>query len=320
MFQIIKYQPEYQKQWDEFVDKSKNATFLFKRDFMEYHADRFEDFSLLVYKQEKLVGLFPACIQNGVIYSHLGLSYGGFLVKKNIETSIFIQLVKSVLAYYHQAGITQMELKLLPLFYQSQISQELDYVLFLLQAQLVRRDSYFAMKSQPYQPNRNRKRALRKASEMGIVVQKTNDYTTFWDRILTPNLNHRFGVNPVHTLEEILHLQRKFPDNIHLYGAFLGQEMQAGAVVFVTQTTAHFQYSSGKEERDSGALDALFDYIIRAYQHKKYISFGSSSQRQGLELNTGLAYWKESFGAQCLVQSFYQINTAHHLNLNEVLV
>lgn len=320
MLQVKRYQPEYKKHWDDFVDTSKNAPFLFKRDFMEYHADRFEDYSLLVYHQEKLVALFPACIQNGVIYSHQGLSYGGFLVKKNIEISGYIQVVAAVLAYYQQQEIAQIALKLLPLIYQENLSQEIDYILFLLQAELVRQDSYFAMKSHPYHPNRNRKRALRKAKESGIVVQKTEDYATFWNRILTPNLNQRYGVNPVHTLEEIRYLQSKFPEHIHLYAAYQNQEMQAAAVVFLTDTTAHFQYSSGIEDRDTGALDALFDFIIRTYPHKEYISFGSSSQRQGKELNGGLAYWKESFGGLCMVQSFYQINTAHHLILKEVVV
>ena len=36
--------------WDTFVQESKNGTFLFVRDYMDYHRDRFQDCSLLVYR------------------------------------------------------------------------------------------------------------------------------------------------------------------------------------------------------------------------------------------------------------------------------
>ncbi|MFT7252078.1 MAG: hypothetical protein ACI9FW_001834, partial [Flavobacterium sp.] len=34
---IKQYTPDYYPLWNEFVAKAKNATFLFHRDFMEYH-------------------------------------------------------------------------------------------------------------------------------------------------------------------------------------------------------------------------------------------------------------------------------------------
>ena len=43
MFEIIKYTPEYRQQWDAYVAKARNATFLFYRNYMDYHSDRFKD-------------------------------------------------------------------------------------------------------------------------------------------------------------------------------------------------------------------------------------------------------------------------------------
>ena len=43
MFEIIKYTPEYRQQWDEYVAKARNATFLFYRNYMDYHSDRFKE-------------------------------------------------------------------------------------------------------------------------------------------------------------------------------------------------------------------------------------------------------------------------------------
>ena len=42
------------------MDESKNHSFIFKRNFMEYHSDRFRDNSLLVISNKKVMGLLPA--------------------------------------------------------------------------------------------------------------------------------------------------------------------------------------------------------------------------------------------------------------------
>ena len=44
---IVKYNHNMKAEWDAFVKTSKNGTFLFMRDYMEYHNDRFIDYSLL---------------------------------------------------------------------------------------------------------------------------------------------------------------------------------------------------------------------------------------------------------------------------------
>ena len=43
-----------------FLDTPKNATFLFRRDYMDYHRDRFADHSLMIFRGEKLAALLPA--------------------------------------------------------------------------------------------------------------------------------------------------------------------------------------------------------------------------------------------------------------------
>jgi len=44
MIEVIKYTSDKNEEWNEFIQKSKNGTFLFYRDFIEYHQDRFESF------------------------------------------------------------------------------------------------------------------------------------------------------------------------------------------------------------------------------------------------------------------------------------
>ena len=38
---IIPYSINRKEVWDQFIAQSKNGTFLFQRNFMDYHADRF---------------------------------------------------------------------------------------------------------------------------------------------------------------------------------------------------------------------------------------------------------------------------------------
>ena len=47
MITIRRYAPADKPLWDGFVALSKNATFLHYRDYMDYHSDRFSDFSLM---------------------------------------------------------------------------------------------------------------------------------------------------------------------------------------------------------------------------------------------------------------------------------
>lgn len=60
MITIKRYSIEQKDLWDAFVDASKNGTFMLKRGYVDYHADRFTDHSLLFYRDEELVALLPA--------------------------------------------------------------------------------------------------------------------------------------------------------------------------------------------------------------------------------------------------------------------
>ena len=56
---------------------------------MEYHNDRFEDFSLMVYKNGKLIALLPANKKDNIVYSHQGLSYGGVVYMKDVKFKVY---------------------------------------------------------------------------------------------------------------------------------------------------------------------------------------------------------------------------------------
>ena len=88
MFEIVRYTPGHIAEWNQFVEASKNGTFLFDRRYMDYHADRFNDFSLMFYLGSRLLAVLPAHVVGDTLCSHNGLTYGGLLGKLAREDDI----------------------------------------------------------------------------------------------------------------------------------------------------------------------------------------------------------------------------------------
>ena len=90
--EIKRYSDGCKDEWDDFVRDSRNGTFLFMRGYMDYHADRFQDCSLMIFCNRKLTALLPGNLSGSCFYSHQGLTYGGML----LSPSITLQQVESV--------------------------------------------------------------------------------------------------------------------------------------------------------------------------------------------------------------------------------
>ncbi len=322
-YKIIRYQPEFKQQWNDFVSKAKNATFLFHRDFMDYHSDRFEDCSLLVLKKDKVLALLPANKNGNVVYSHQGLTYGGLVVDKKTKIETTLLLFKEVLSYLEAQKINKLEIKFLPSIYTDLPSDELQYILFLLDAKLFRRDvlSVIDLK-QPLSFSSGRKEGVKRGEKNKLEVREVFEFEPFWNEILIPTLEEKYQATPVHTLEEITLLHRRFPKNIRQFNVYLNDKIVAGTTVFVTKNVAHSQYIAANADKNQlGSLDFLHHYLLKnVFSEKNYFDFGISNENQGRNLNKGLSFWKESFGANTVVQDFYMVETSSHPKLDNVLI
>lgn len=290
---------------------------------MEYHSDRFEDYSLLIFKRDLLIAILPANRKGNTLYSHQGLSYGGFVFSKKIKFNDALFIFKETLAFLHAEGITKFHLKALPKIYHKLPSDEIDYLLFITQAKLVRTDVSstidlrFTPKIQP-----NRMEGVKKAEKNGLTMEEGSNFKDFWNTILMPNLKEKHNIKPVHTLEEIESLGAKFPKHIIQFNVLNGKSIVAGATMFESENVAHVQYiSADTDKQQLGSLDFLFhELIINRFSHKKYFDFGISNINEGTNINEGLLYWKESFGARTTVQQFFEINTSKYSKLDKVFI
>ena len=212
-FKIIKYTSEYYNLWNDFVADAKNATFLFHRDFMEYHSDRFEDYSLLIFdEKENLKALFPANRIENDLFSHQGLTYGGLILDEKSKLSEIIHLNYNLFQYLFEAGFNKVQLKIIPPIYNSFPSDEMEYISFLLQAKLIRRDAIAILElANKIVPSRVRKRGIETGEKQQLKIVEETSFDLFWEKLLIPNLYTKYNSKPIHTVEEITYLKSKFP-------------------------------------------------------------------------------------------------------------
>ncbi|MFM9826884.1 GNAT family N-acetyltransferase [Flavobacterium sp.] len=323
IYKVKKYQESDYENWNAFIAQAKNATFLFHRDFMEYHKDRFEDYSLIVLDGEKWVAVLPANSVGDEVFSHQGLTYGGLVYNEKIKLVSVIAIFKSILFFLNENKIDKIHIKIIPSIYHQKPAEELQYALFLAQGQLIRRDTMAVVDlSLNINIASDRKEGIKKGKINRLEIKEVADFEDFWNKILIPNLVLKHQAKPVHSLQEIMNLKLLFPKNIRQFNVYENGVIVAGTTIFESENVAHSQYISGKEGKNNlGGLDVLHHHLLsEVFNNKKFFDFGISNENKGRKLNNGLSYWKESFGASTVVHDFYEVETANFIKLDNVIV
>lgn len=307
--EIRRYRREDKELWNSFVNKARNATFLFDRNYMDYHDDRFDDNSFMFYHKGKLKAVLPANVAGDTLYSHQGLTYGGLLLDKKATVEDVLECFDSLNSWLRENGISKVVYKALPWIYQQYPSEEDLYALtWKCKAQLISRDiSSSIVIDNKLKFAESRKSGIRKALSLNIEVGESNDVDGFW-HILEDNLGNRYNAKPVHTSSEMKLLMSRFPNNIKLYVAKMNGEIVGGTLIYVTPQVVHTQYiSASVEGKKHGTLDLLFDYIInKVYANCRYFDFGKSTEQGGAYLNEPLIFQKEGFGGRGVCYDWYQ--------------
>lgn len=313
MIEIRRYTSKDKALWNEFVAHSKNATFLHNRDYMDYHSDRFTDYSLMAFDDGKLKALLPANIKEDIVYSHQGLTYGGWLMPLlHFNANTMMDIFQAMVVYFKEQGIKKFIYKAVPHIFHKYPAEEDLYALFRFGAREIITNISSTVcrdcEKLPYSKS-SVGTTLSRAKKSGVVVRQSDDYAAFW-KILTDNLVNKYGVKPVHTIDEIMLLQSRFPENIKLYMSYVGEEPAAGVVVYEHGNVIHLQYSSANElGAETRALGYLFHELIdRVYSDRRYIDFGISNEDDGRYLNSSLLETKSQFAARGIAYHIYQID------------
>ncbi|SHI62506.1 FemAB family protein [Flavobacterium terrae] len=310
-FTIKKYESKFYDLWNQFVADSKNGTFLFHRDFMEYHSDRFEDCSLLVFdEKDKLVGILPANRVGNELYSHQGLTYGGLILGKKSGGEYVEQIYNSLLNFFKKEGLETFFLKLPSLFYSQTGFSGLDYFLFKSKAQLCKRDMNLVLDfSKKLNISKSKLKQFNKVSKLSLEIINEDDFTSFWQNVLVPKLKQKFNAKPVHSVDEIMYLKNKFPNNIEQYSVYDNHEIIAGITIFKSQDGIKSQYGAATKKGESlRALDYLFISLIEKFQNEGKSFFDMGIVNDLDEYNKGMLKQKEELGCRIYSQDSYKLS------------
>jgi hypothetical protein len=298
------------ERWNAFNAQARNGHLLFDRGFMDYHADRFTDASLLFLDGDAVVGILPANCAGDRIHSHQGLTFGG-LVLAEARLPAAMEMLDRAVSAWRDRGAAGLRYKPLPSFYAARPSQEDLYWLVQRGARLVRRDvSTTIALCRRGQVSERRRRGARKAQRAGLTFAWSDDWAEGWE-LVTTVLAERHQVRPVHGVAEITLLAGRFPRAVRLYVARGAGGPLAIIVLFVSGAVWHAQYiAASPDGRASGALDGMFlDLINQAAEAgAAFFDFGISTEDDGRWLNTGLITQKEEFGGSATTYDSYELD------------
>lgn len=307
---IVRYRKEDERQWDDFVAGSRQGTLLHMRGYMDYHSDRFCDCSLLACRKGKLTAILGANVADDNLYSHQGLTYGGWLTpRSHFDGADMLELFEVWLEWCRQEGLSGIFYKTVPHIYHRIPAEEDLYALFRFGATpwITNLSSTIDMREMPGF-NTQQRRHLKKSSELNPWVRETSDVGEFMP-VLEECLRSRHDSAPVHSAEELQMLKDLFPGNIRLFLCGRGGETEAEVCIYDTAGVAHCQYIATTEAgRDNGTLTYLFRHLLdETFRSRRYFDYGTSNESAGRVLNPGLIHQKVGLGGRGVAYQSFQL-------------
>ena len=154
MFSIHPYTPTDRPAWDDFVRRSRNGVFLFERAYMDYHADRFEDASVIIRSnngQGRIVAVLPAhrkrpadgkgsgdgaSAEGDICISHGGLTFGGLVMDPKLGGEHVPALMQQLAGWLKEQGFASLHYRATPHIYHRLPSEDDLYALHRLGARV----------------------------------------------------------------------------------------------------------------------------------------------------------------------------------------
>lgn len=305
------YKEKYEEIWEDFVEKSSNGTIFHKRRFLSYHPPKRFIENSLIFIDNNIVSVFPAVNFNGILSSHKGASYGGFVFRENITLKEVYEIVDEMIKFAKSDGFKGIEITSPPLIYYTRPNNYFEFVLTKKGFKFKKRElsSFIPVIEEPFDIFKQEARtATRKSVKSGVSVILSEDFKIFY-KILEKNLSMRHNVKPTHTIEELLKLKKLFPDKIWLNAAFYKDKMIAGTIIFETnpRVALAFYISHDEEFKNLRPVNLLFYETLKLCYLKgfKYLDLGTFTLN--MDPNFGLCRFKESLGGRGIFRDTYFI-------------
>ena len=320
MIRIIRYTAKMKTEWDTFCKNSINGVFLFYRDYMDYHNDRFQDHSLLFYKGKKLIAMLPCnektekientSFMTKILSSHDGLTFGSFIMGIHTHQSDMMDCVDALKEYCRKEKISEVYFKPVPILLQNIPAEQDIFALIYHGARLLKSEPSIITKIKGYIPNCGEKWSNKCAVQSNLsfrCCEEDSDWEQY-HKLLSYVLDKYHQTTSVHSLSELIMLRNRFPENIRLFAVFDEDTMVAGTVVYVYNDTVHTQYMAANETgRKKSALHFCIQNIIEYFGDKDWLDFGTSMLNRGTELDKGLIMFKEDFKGNAMLYNKWSL-------------
>ena len=305
---IERFRSDHQGTWEEFIRNSANGNLFQTRRFLAYHpAGRFEDHSLLFWRNKKLIAVAAGETANGTWSSHRFTSHAGLAVAPELSAAEALDLVHSLLSYGNAQGWQKLSMRYVPdvlaehsfvtlawalaVFGFSEDSREMTWCI------VPRFSSEQEMLAAYHESAR---RAIKKALRERLAAHETDNFPEFWN-LLTENLKVRFRVSPTHSLSEIESLRGLCSGELQLHGVYHQGQMIAGALIFdLSRSSSHcFYFAQNYEFQQARPMALLMHHINCEYvlRRKRRLNYGVFTAHGATELNLGLSRFKSNFAA-----------------------
>jgi len=306
--EIRRYIDALRPTWDRFIPTTKNRSFLFLRGYMDYHRERFSDHSLLFLVNRRLLACLPGHVADGKLCSHLGLTFGGLLLHRDIRLHQVESIVRALREHLRSEGLEAAVYRPMPHPYHEFPAEEDIVSLHAHGATLVEARATLCLRAGP--PDRlarDRRRELRMDEVGQLTVRRSTDFRTFMQHCAR-YLARRFGSEPVHSEDEMALLASRFPDNIQLYVVERGAELLAGQILYRHGSCAKLQYGAlASDSIEEGIITRLDTHLLtEVLPVGSWVDFGNSHDPTG-RFNHGVHRFKESMGARTVTLATYNL-------------
>jgi hypothetical protein len=307
--EVVRYGPGLKGPWDALVARAKNRNFLFLRDYMDYHQDRFADHSLLFLAKGRALACLPANETQAGLQSHQGLTFGGLVMHRDIRLNEVSAIVSALGSYLAASGLRELVYRPMPYPYHELPAEEDLLALHEIGAAAIElRTTAMLRVAGPSRFSVNRRGDLKRCLLAEVEVKRSWAIAAFM-RLCADHLARRHSTKPVHSEAEMTRLADRFPDNIQLYLAERRGETVGGMVIYRNAACSRPQYlglSAAGEEL--GAEAAIFDHLLRrVLTAGSWLDLGTSNDPASGAINDGLYRYKEGLGARAVRQATYRL-------------
>ena len=301
-------------EWDSLVWSSPYGTIFHTLKFLSYHGTgKFEFHHLGVWDEKGLMAVMPGGkVSRGgraVFRTPLGASFGGFVFRHR-DLKTMLDAAAAVHSHLADSGFDEIEMSLPPSCYYASGDENIRYLMTASGYGLLERDATSVIPLDVFRDDSLHNvlaRNLRRANESGLEVEPAEaDGLDAFYGILVKNLASK-GSEPTHTLEELKHLIRAFPDKVVVLQARAGGEVVGGCMVMLCNGRVGLAFYIC-DDPDRRPLPVAESALYRAalwLKEREVGFFDLGTVSRGADMNWGLMRFKSKFGSRTYVREHY---------------